>query len=284
MTNPNSHQPAPPHNSHNSPSSHSSHPTPLRTLTLAALTLFALGTATDLPAATLSDAQALEIGRRIWKNECGGTVAGLTSWNTGEDFASLGIGHFIWYPKDQRGPYKESFPPLMASLAAQGVQIPRWMRGPCPWSSRREFQAAQNSARMKSLRKLLAGTIPQQARFAAQRLQQALPKILAAAPRQERERVNHNFQRVAAQPLGFYALMDYVNFKGEGTSRSERYRGEGWGLLQVLETMPTSGDPLAAFARAADQVLTRRVKNSPPERNEARWLPGWRNRLKTYTQ
>ncbi|MFZ4681922.1 MAG: hypothetical protein ACOYMS_05440, partial [Terrimicrobiaceae bacterium] len=46
----------------------------------------------------LSDAQANEIGRRIWKNECAGSVDGLTSWNSGEDFASLGIGHFIWYP------------------------------------------------------------------------------------------------------------------------------------------------------------------------------------------
>ena len=30
------------------------------------------------------------IGKRIWQNECGGTVEGLTSWSTGEDFASLG--------------------------------------------------------------------------------------------------------------------------------------------------------------------------------------------------
>jgi hypothetical protein len=46
--------------------------------------------------ASLSDSQALEIGRRIWKNECAGTVSGLTSWNKGEEFPSLGIAHFIW--------------------------------------------------------------------------------------------------------------------------------------------------------------------------------------------
>jgi hypothetical protein len=55
----------------------------------------------------LSDAQALEIGRRIWKNECGATVNGLTAWNAGE-VASLGIAHFIWYPEGKgsvrRGP------------------------------------------------------------------------------------------------------------------------------------------------------------------------------------
>jgi hypothetical protein len=46
--------------------------------------------------------------------------------------------------------------------------------------------------------------------------------------------------------------------------------------------MPATGKPLPEFARAADSVLTRRVKNSPPARNEAKWLPGWRNRLDTY--
>ncbi|MFM8981770.1 MAG: hypothetical protein ACKOLA_02485, partial [Spartobacteria bacterium] len=65
---------------------------------------------------------------------------------------------------------------------------------------------------------------------------------------------------------------------------SERYNSQGWGLLQVLETMPASGNALPEFAKAADTVLTRRVKNSPPSRNEAKWLPGWRNRLATYTR
>lgn len=230
----------------------------------------------------LSDARATEIGRRIWKNECAGTVDGLTSWNSGEDFASLGIGHFIWYPAGKRGPFEESFPKLAAYLASQGVDVPAWLRGPCVWSTKKEFQADFQSARMKQLRALLVATIPQQARFAAIRLEQALPKMLAAAPAGQRERVKANFQRVAAEPLGFYALMDYVNFKGEGISPTERYKGQGWGLLQVLETMAPTGPALPAFAKAADTVLTRRVENSPPARNEAKWLPGWRNRLKTY--
>jgi hypothetical protein len=78
-------------------------------------------------------------------------------------------------------------------------------------------------------------------------------------------------------------LVDYVNFKGEGTLPSERYKGQGWGLLQVLEEM---GDrpPLLEFRRAADTVLTRRVKNSPPGRGESRWLPGWKNRIRTYAE
>jgi hypothetical protein len=138
------------------------------------------------------------------------------------------------------------------------------------------------SPRMEELRSLLASTVGQQARFAALRLESALPQMLAAAPASERETIRRNFYRVANAPGGLYPLMDYVNFKGEGTSPTERYQGEGWGLLQVLAGMSDSGSPTAAFSKSADRALTRRVELSPPARGEKRWLPGWRNRLATY--
>jgi hypothetical protein len=232
----------------------------------------------------LSDAQALQIGKRIWKNECAGTVAGLTSWNKGEEFPSLGIAHFIWYPEGRSGPFQESFPGLAQYLKDAGKPVPAWMLGPCPWKTRAEFMADINGPRLTEMRALLASTVAEQARFAAQRMESALPKMLAASPQPQRLRIEKNFRRVAAEPLGFYALMDYVNFKGEGTNPSERYKGQGWGLLQVLETMPGRGPAMQEFAQAADTVLTRRVENSPPARNEAKWLPGWRNRLRTYLQ
>ena len=135
---------------------------------------------------------------------------------------------------------------------------------------------------MLELRGLLKRTIAGQASFAAIRLEQALPKMLAAASSSERERIKLNFYRVARERLGPYALMDYVNFKGEGVNPTERYSGQGWGLLQVLEAMPATGGPLDGFVKAADQVLTRRVANSPRARDESKWLPGWRSRLQTY--
>jgi hypothetical protein len=233
----------------------------------------------------LSNSQAEKIGRRIWQNESGGTGSGLTAWNSGEDFASLGIGHFIWYPPSRRGPFEESFPPLLDYLVSNGIALPAWLKAAeaCPWSNRAQFLADQESPRMKELRSLLNGTIALQARFAALRLEQALPKMLDAVPDQERAKIRMNFGRVASAPLGPYALVDYVNFKGEGTLATERYRGEGWGLLQVLEAMGT-GPALLEFSRAADRVLTRRVANSPSERGEKRWLPGWRNRIRTYAE
>jgi hypothetical protein len=76
-----------------------------------------------------------------------------------------------------------------------------------------------------------------------------------------------------------------VNFKGEGVSPTERYAGRGWGLLQVLAGMH-GGDPGASatreFADSAAQVLAARVKNSPPDRAESRWLPGWTTRVRAY--
>jgi hypothetical protein len=110
--------------------------------------------------------------------------------------------------------------------------------------------------------------------------------MLEAAPPELRDNVERQFYRVAESDMGMYVLIDYVNFKGEGVSESERYKGQGWGLLQVLANMKGTekGRPaLREFARSAEFVLERRVQNSPQDRNEKRWLPGWRNRLKTYT-
>ena len=255
------------------------------TLRFLAAALLLLGVSAGLASEiTVGDAEADRIGQKIWRNECGGTRDGLTAWNKGEDFPSLGIGHFIWYPSGKHGPFKESFPALKDYLQSQGVELPGWLAAAkaCPWTDRASFMADFRSPRLEELRSLLASTVGQQARFAALRLEAALPKMLAAAPAGEREKIRRNFYRVANAPGGLYPLMDYVNFKGEGTSPTERYQGEGWGLAQVLAGMSDSGSPTASFAKSADRVLTRRVELSPPARGEKRWLPGWRNRLATY--
>lgn len=236
----------------------------------------------------IPEADVQRIGRRIWVNKCGGTIAGLTSWNDGEAFASLGIGHFIWYPAGQDGPFEESFPKLLAFLAANGAALPDWLAGApdCPWPDRAAFRRDLDSQRMRELRGLLSSTIALQARFIVDRLEAALPKILATLPAPEREPVSRQFYHVAGESLGVYGLVDYVNFKGEGIFPTERYKGEGWGLLQVLQGMTGAalGQPaLDKFTLSADQVLTRRVKNSPPERHEERWLPGWKARVLTYS-
>lgn len=229
----------------------------------------------------------MRIGRRVWKNECGGSIAGLTSWNTGENFASLGIGHFIWYPKGARGPFEESFPKFLAFAGTRRAGIPDWLRRAeaCPWNSRAEFIRAENSPQMKELRQFLVQTVDVQAHFLVARLNGALAKMVNEAPASERANVERQFERLAGTAQGCYALVDYVNFKGEGVLPTERYRNEGWGLLQVLEQMHGSekgAEAIRAFSNSAASVLKRRVQNSPPERKESRWLPGWINRVNSY--
>lgn len=256
---------------------------------------FALTTAFFSPQSTataaeiaLSGAQIDRVGQRIWQNECAGTVAGLTSWNAGEDFASLGIGHFIWYPQGRPGPFDESFPALVRFLDARGIPTPRWTHGPCPWSTKAQFDADKKGPRQQELRALLSRTVRQQTEFIMTRMEQALPKMLEATPPRQRAAVQAGFQALTATPEGTFCLIDYVNFKGEGTSPKERYAGQGWGLLQVLQemavTMKGQTSAHAHFAVAAKRVLSRRVENAPAERKEQRWLAGWHNRCDGYAR
>src|SRR5437899_8386608 len=133
-------------------------------------------------AITLSHADVLRIGKRVWQNECNGTISGLTAWNEGEDFASLGIGHFIWYPQGKRGPFEESFPRLVSFMSSRGAKLPKVLLSagglPCPWNSRAEFFQARQTSEMKQLRQFLADTVDLQAALMVNRLETALPRRL----------------------------------------------------------------------------------------------------------
>lgn len=240
-------------------------------------------------AGDLDDARARWIGERIFANECNLNVRCLTSWNAGEDFPSLGIGHFIWYRKGQRERFRESFPELLRYYESRGVELPGWLRRMSPrdqpWPDRETFLADLDGPRLSGLRAFLDDTRDIQARFIIRRLQRALPSISAHSD--DPAAVETLFRQVAAArpPHGLYALIDYVNFKGEGIASGERYRGQGWGLLQVLEYMharPSAAPVLQRFSEAASAVLERRVENAPPEREESRWMAGWNNRVDTY--
>ncbi len=236
----------------------------------------------------LPPALAQQIGLQIWQNECGRKYDGLTTWNQGEEFASLGIGHFIWYPENVPKIFQESFPELLLFLKTQGVILPAWLEQAkgCPWRKREDFQAAQNQQALRELRLLLVQNIDLQTLFMVQRLQRALPSFLTRIPVDKRAHIRFQFQRLAQTPAGIYALLDYLNFKGEGLTYQERYKGQGWGLLQVLERLQGTQIGRSAveeFVVKAKEMLMLRVEHAPPERKEGRWLKGWFNRLDTYT-
>lgn len=234
---------------------------------------------------SISSEDALLIGEKIWKNECSSSKEKLTHWNVGEDFASLGIGHFIWYPENEPKKFQETFPDLIRFLKKQNASLPSWLATTetCPWNSRATFYQNLHSREMKELRELLYETRHLQALFIAQRLDPAIEDILASCPKHSKDHIAKAFDALSKSAKGLYAMIDYLNFKGAGTSPEEQYKGEGWGLLQVLQTMPPASKfSVQDFTAAAKNVLKTRVQNAPSERNESRWLQGWMNRLNTY--
>ena len=236
---------------------------------------------------TISKTELDVVAEKIFKNEAGGKREDLVYWNTGEDFPSLGIGHFIWYKQGQRGKFAESFPQLVAYYRKHDIKLPKIVEenSYSPWESREELFKLRSVGNkdIVELTNFLYNTKAIQVSFIFERLENSLEKMLEIADNPEN--VKKQFYRVAHSPNGLYPLIDYVNFKGEGTSRTETYNGDGWGLLQVLENMKGTGSGKAAleeFSDSAKFVLERRVKNSDPARNEKKWLAGWLNRCNTY--
>lgn len=237
---------------------------------------------------------AAKVGRQVWLNETGGVREAITAWNTSEDFASLGIGHFIWFSKGLESRFVESFPAMIEFVRNRGAKPPAWLDvspvPPSPWKSKREFQRAFHSEEMTSLRAFLLDTFGLQAQFLTLRLQEALPLIEQSLKEEDqRAHVREQFYRVAAASNDLYTLIDYVNFKGEGISASETFanrdtgRRQGWGLKHVLMAMRgKSKEPrvvLGEFADAARFVLLRRIANNPVDQ---RWQKGWMARVETY--
>ena len=230
------------------------------------------------------------VGQKIFQNECAGQLKCLVHWNDGEAFPSLGIGHFIWYPEGVNERFVESFPTLVEYMKQRQVNIPGWLRTlepfDAPWPDKSSFEAVEDSVRVAELREFLAGTQGIQAEFIVRRAKSSLVKIVESAPEDRKEQLKADLEALSRTPGGTYALMDYVNFKGEGLSLSERYNGEGWGLRQVLLAMEPNPEitTLDRFREAAAIVLTRRAENAANPIEKNRWLKGWLKRLQTYKQ
>jgi hypothetical protein len=237
----------------------------------------------------VSGKELADIARKIYQNETGGDIDKLIYWNPNEDFASLGIGHAIWFSQGQQSRFTESFPAMIRYIHSQGYPVPDWLMQQLSygslWDNKSALDSSKNTDQYKQLQAFLVRTAAYQVAFIADRLERSLPSMTAAASPEKKAIIQNRFATLKATSGGLYPLLDYVNFKGEGVSLSERYNGQGWGLLQVLENMPATpagSQALRAFAESADVMLTRRVQNAPAGKNEERWLAGWRNRLRTY--
>lgn len=255
-----------------------------------------------LPSATanaceqrLPDAGLKAIGQRIFINECNAKTDCLVDWNPGEAFPSLGIGHFIWYPAGVHMPFVESFPLLVQFYRQQQESLPEWLDHltpfQAPWPDRTVFLKHRNDPHIETLRQFLLDTRDIQVRFLLQRMQNALQKIVQSSPIEQQDKVQQRIDDLCGSAAGQYALIDYVNFKGEGLSPKEQYFGKGWGLKQVILGM--EGIPVAdqdhdknpvvlQFSRSAETVLTERALHAPNDIEQDKWLPGWIKRVRTY--
>jgi hypothetical protein len=237
----------------------------------------------------LGDAEYHWIAARIFENETNGKTKYLTYWGAGEDFPSMGIGHFIWFPEGVDAPFDETFPAMLDYVSARSsecVPLPEWLRQrppDAPWSDKSSFDALQDSERVASLRQWLASTAPQQAQFIVASFRQRWNALQLDTG--NKAELTALLQKLLDTPEGLFAVIDYYNFKGLGSNPRERYAGEGWGLVQVLGDIAASGNSASLveqFSNATENRLALRVANAPPERNEARWMEGWRARVASY--
>lgn len=236
---------------------------------------------------SISKKEAKNIGMLIWQNEASQRTDLLAVWNQYESFPSLGIGHFIWFPKNQRPKYTEQFPLLCCYLKQNGITLPHWLeralRIGAPWTYREQF--LQDVKKLNELRSLLASTIDLQINFIIDQFKQQVPGILEATPFKFKSKVMYNTNLMLSCPQGTYALVDYLNFKGNGLSQAEELNGQRWGLLQVLMDMPNNlnrNNVNKAFAISAAKVLLRRIENSGPDYTLIAYLDGWMKRVSTY--
>lgn len=236
------------------------------------------------PPLSLNDKDTKKIADSIFQNECGGREEALLHWKQGEDFLSLGLGHFIWYPEGVEKNFDEGFPKFIAYLKNQGEPLPNdLLSGSCPWGSRAEFLSDNNSETKKMVTQFIKETKPLQANFLLYRLKERLSTLIASIPQEKRETLLKDLSALESDLQGVFMLVDYLNFKGDGLDARERYDGEGWGLSQVLLGMQEEKGPVKMrFITSAKKRLKARVSHSPRRSLEETWLPGWLDRLERY--
>jgi len=230
----------------------------------------------------VNQAQAVEIGQRIAANEGTLGTASLVEWREHEEYSSLGIGHFIWYPQGIKADSISFNDFLLHISASQG--LPDWLAEEVspPWQSQEDYSSKKHDAFKQRMRNFLEENRGEQVQYLIAALEMTFPKLLKEVKNPfSRMHVYENFYHVAEQEGGTYALLDYALFMGDGGASNKRYNDQGWGLLQVLENMSVSeGELMVEFVASADRLLIRRVANAPG--NEEKLLTSWRKRLQSY--
>ena len=110
------------------------------------------------PDVKLSKEQLLAVAEKIFQNETGGIRNNLVDWNDGENFPSLGIGHFTWFKASGgRKGFGDSLPDMVAYYKQQGITLPKLLSEfrYSPWSSKSELMAKKANGD-KDIQELIA--------------------------------------------------------------------------------------------------------------------------------
>ncbi len=219
------------------------------------------------------------LAQQLFEKECGGQQENLLWWSPHEPFPSLGIAHFIWFPQGVSVPFEQTFPQVIQFLDPSG-QLPAWLHAPyAPWAARKAFLAEKGRPYLRWLQAWLWHTRQQQAAFVVARFNRRWQQACNRQP--DGDRLQQRLQQLVEQaPHALWAVLDYSNFKGFGDLPQERYRGHGWGLVQVVRQMHDVS--LEAFVQAAKAVLQQRIDLAPQP--EQHWWPGWRRRVESYLE
>ncbi len=259
------------------------------TKTLLGLFFMALCVINDSKAFEISKADTLGVAQRVFKNECDVEIGCLLEWNPGEEFLSLGLEHFTWYPANSPNNANEAFNSYLQYAKEAGEHLPDWLNKTpfpaCPWSNREQFLNSKGSQEYKDMLDFMTRTKDCQTNYLIENSKRSLDKIIAVAPEDQRLRITKILSQLTNDPQGLYAVIDYINFKGPGIGQADDFEGEGWGLLQVLQGMhdtSTSKEALEEFVRSAKTILMHRVFNASNNKHEDRWLQGWLRRIDTY--
>ena len=240
------------------------------------------------------------MGERIYANECASKPENLIHWNEGENFPSLGIGHFIWYRQDSDEKFVETFPSMVQAISAKKA-LPDWLAAlptmDAPWPNKAAFIAFKKTPEYYELLTWLLNSKPEQAEFISKQLIERFNTFLKRQKSSNHAaskniHIESLFNNMMTFKQGRFALIDYVNFKGMG-AETEAYQGEQWGLISVFEDMLLRHPKiyqwqkmqmLEEFVLSAKRRLKKRVSLSPVARNEQRWLKGWFKRVDGYLQ
>lgn len=216
-----------------------------------------------------------KVTANLLNNETSCKPGFMMEWDdkAGENFPSIGLPHVVWFPQNAKKVVDESFPRFWNYITKNyhGItRVPQMnVSGAAPWNSKAQFDS---DPVVKDINRFLLDpdVLKLEGEFAVQRGLDSVYTVMAANSLDPQAKMSQkdlctNFKNLIASPQGLMAVVDYVNWKGEGVHYSEKTDRQNvrWGLKQVLEKIGpvAAGDKKAhlKFAEAAEAVLKDRA-------------------------